>query len=90
MVMAAVKLVAAFSLAVSLTLSPGMACLRGRGANTQAVGTCASRSDYVPNTCCPLRDCKAADGHCFCDTICTKYGDCCADHHCVKSEYNDI
>ena len=86
--MAAVKLVAAFSLAVSLTFSPGVACLRGRRDNTQIDGTCASRQNYS-TTCCPLRDCKAEDGDCYCDTVCIHNRDCCADHHCVESEYNN-
>ena len=85
--MAAVKLVAAFSLAVSLTFSPGVAYLRGRRANTQTDGTCASRQ-YYSTTCCPLVDCKAEDGDCYCDNSCFLNRDCCADHHCVNSEYS--
>ena len=86
MAMVAVNLVAAFSLAVSLTLSPGMACPGGRGANTQTDGTCASRQNYS-TTCCPLIDCKAEDGNCYCDNSCFNSGDCCVDNHCVKREY---
>ena len=90
MAMAAVKLVAAFSLAVSLTLSPGMACPGGRGATNMQTkfkpGTCASRQNYS-TTCCPLIHCKAEDGDCYCDNNCFPNRDCCADVHCVKREY---
>jgi hypothetical protein len=51
-----------------------------------ANGTCHVRADAVPETngrSCLSRCGQRAPGGCWCDTACTRYGDCCPDRDAV-------